>query len=314
MKKTDMDLVVGASILLAIIILVAGVLWLKDVSVSRKMVNYAVIFPNVGTLQAGDPVMVNGVSKGSVKSIGLRGSSVSVVLEIDREVIVTDSCRIAIQNIGLMGERGIGLQHSQQGKVIHPITAGDTTFMYGTFDTGIAEAMGMLGSVLGEVQTLATNLSVIIGQTVGDSSFISQFKSIIARLDTLTAVADELVKENRAPIERSISNLQSLSDEARKLLDRNAPAIDSIVSNGEALTSRALLIADNIDTITIAVRSVLARFDDPESSVGKLLNDPKIYDDVKKTVADLDSLVNNVQDDALKLRIRFGFGKKKETK
>jgi len=59
-KKSSMDLVVGASILLALFILIAGVLWLKEVSITRRMVSYTVLFPNIGALQGGDGVMVNG--------------------------------------------------------------------------------------------------------------------------------------------------------------------------------------------------------------------------------------------------------------
>jgi ABC-type transporter Mla subunit MlaD len=163
------------------------------------------------------------------------------------------------------------------------------------------------------VQTLAANVSSIMGQTVGDTGFIVRFKSIVARLDTLTLEAGDLIGDNRASINRSIANLQALSEQANRLVERNSPGIDSIVAHGEALSSRALLIADNVDTLTLAVRSVLNRFDDPESSIGQLLRDRQIYTDVKRTVTDLDSLVRNVQQDALKLRIRIGFGKKKET-
>jgi phospholipid/cholesterol/gamma-HCH transport system substrate-binding protein len=313
-KKTDIDLIVGASILCSIVILIGGVLWLKEVSVSREMVDYAVLFPNVGTLQVGDPAMVNGVKKGAVKAILLRNSDVAVVLELEKNLKLTDSCRIAIQNIGLMGERGIGLQYSQQGGEIKPIRDADTTFLRGRFDTGIAEAIGMLGEVLGEVQTLAVNLSSIVNQTVGDTGFIARFKAIVGRLDTLSLAANELIGDNRAAIDRSIGNLQALSEQAKGLVERNTPGIDSIVANGEALTSRALLIADNIDTLTLAVRTVLGRIDNEESSIGKLMRDREIYTDLKKTVADLDTLVTSVQKDALKLRIRFGFGKKRNEK
>jgi phospholipid/cholesterol/gamma-HCH transport system substrate-binding protein len=310
-KKTDIDLIVGASILIAVVILIAGVLWLKEVSVSRKMVDYAVLFPNVGTLQVGDPVMINGVSKGAVKQIFLRKSDVAVILELEKSVRLTDSCRISIQNIGLMGERGIGLQYSLAGAEVKPIKAADTTFLHGSFDTGIAEAMGMLGMVLGEVQTLAGNLSSIVEQTIGDTSFISLFKVIVARLDTVTLAVQELIKDNRASIDRSIGNLQTLSGEAKLLLERNAPGIDSIVAHGEALSQRAVVIAESVDTLTRSVRAILEQLDNKESSVGKLMRDKELYHDMKKTVADLDTLVRNVQEDALKLRIKFGFGKKR---
>lgn len=312
LKKTDVDLVVGASILLAIVILIAGVLWLKDVSVTRKMVDYAVLFPNVGTLQVGDPVMVNGVSKGTVKSIALRDTNVAVILELDKNLKLTDSCRIMIQNIGLMGERGVGLQYSQSGRVIKPIQSSDTLFLKGTFDTGIAEAIGMLGSVLGEVQQLATNLSFIVGQTVGDSSFIKVFKSIIARLDTITLGVQNILSDNGPAIDQSVVNLKQLSDEANRLMQRNAPLVDSIVANGETLSSRAVLVMENVDTLTQSVQTILNQLQDDETTIGRILHDKEMYDDLKTTIADLDTLVRNVQDDALKLRIKFGFGKKKK--
>ncbi|MBN1577596.1 MAG: MCE family protein [Chitinispirillaceae bacterium] len=311
MKKTDIDLIVGASILAAILILISGVLWLKEVSISRKMVNYAVLFPNVGTLQVGDPVMVNGVSKGMVKQIFLRGKDVAVVLELEKSIHLTDSCRIMIQNIGLMGERGVGLQYSERGTAVKPVKNRDTTFLRGSFDTGIAEAMGMLGTVLGEVQTLAGNLAAIVEQTVGDSSFISSFKAIVERLDTISLAVQDLLGDNRSAIDRSIGNLQTLSEEVKQLLQRNSPGIDSMVADGEALTSRAVIIAGTVDTLTRSVQTILDQLQDRESSIGKILHDKELYSDLRTTVADLDTLVRSVQEDALKLRIKFGFGKKR---
>lgn len=313
MKKTDMDLLVGASILVAVIILITGVLWLKEVSVSRKMVDYAVLFPNVGTLQVGDPVMINGVTYGSVKKIALRNEQVAVVLEVDKSIRLTDSCNIMIQNIGLMGERGVGIKYAAQGVAVSPLVKGgaDTLFMNGTFDTGIAEAMGMLGSVLGEVQVLTGNLSTILNTTVGDTAFISLFKTISARLDTVSRVVEVMLGENRGPVEKSIRNLEALTDEARRVVERNSPVLDTIADHGKMLASRAVGIADNVDTLTMALQSILNRIEDEETTTGKLLRDKQLYGDIKSTIADLDTLIRNVQDDALKLRIKIGFGKKR---
>jgi len=306
-----MDLLVGASILVAVIILITGVLWLKDVSVSRKVVDYAVLFPNIGTLQVGDPVQINGVPNGAVKKISLRGLKVLVILEVDKSVKLTDSCRIMIQNIGLMGERGVGMQYSDAGTRIRPISGADTVFLNGTFDTGIAEAMGMLGSVLGEVEVLTSNLASILNQTVGDTSFIKLFRTIVARLDSISLEVDVLLRDNKAPVEKSIKNLEKLTEEARRLVERNSPVFDTMALNGKVLTERALGITDDVDSLTGAMQAILGRLQDNETTAGKLLNDGQLYEDVKKTIADLDTLVRNVQDDALKLRIKLGFGKKR---
>ncbi|MCX7725612.1 MAG: MlaD family protein, partial [Chitinispirillaceae bacterium] len=109
MKKNEVDFIVGSSIIVAIVILITGVLWLKEISITRRMASFGVLFPNVGTLQVGDPVMVNGVVKGRVKSIFLRDKEVATIIEVEKSVKLTDSCKVAIQNIGLMGERGVGI-------------------------------------------------------------------------------------------------------------------------------------------------------------------------------------------------------------
>ena len=139
----------GASILIALFILIAGVIWLKEASVASTMVNYAVIFPEVGTSQVGDPVYINGVKKGTVQRIELHGTEVLAILNIDRRINITDSVRIAVVNVGLLGERGVGVTLSPRGAPVPFIVPGaDTTFIRGRFDTGISEAMGMLGTVL----------------------------------------------------------------------------------------------------------------------------------------------------------------------
>ena len=57
---------------------------------------------------------------------------------------------------------------------------------------------------------------------------------------------------------------------------------------------------------------ILDQFQDEEGTIGKILHDKDFYYDLKKTIADLDTLVTTVQEDALKLRIKFGFGKKRK--
>lgn len=312
MKKTNMDLIVGGSILLSIVILIFGVLWLKGASVSRKMVSYTAVFPNVGTLQVGDPVMINGVTKGDVSDIRLRGDRVSVVLKIEKDVFLTDSCRVIVQNIGLMGERGIGIQYSTKGKRYFPDSKKDTTLIPGYFDTGIAEAMGLLGNVLVQVQDLTSNVSTILASTVGDTSFMNLFQTLVKRLDTITNVTQKLVVDNKPLINQSVQNVTTVTSDLKSLLQRNSKHIDTIIANGDALTSYTLTIASKVDSLTTTVKSMVDKVNRGEGSLGLALKDEQFFKDVKTTVADLDTLVNEVQGDALKLRVKFGFGKKKK--
>lgn len=312
MKKTNTDLIVGASILIALFILVTGVLWLKEVSLASKMVTYTVIFPQVGILQEGDPVHVNGVKKGTVAKIRLRGDEVVAVLNLEKTVRLTDSTQIRVINIGLLGERGIGVKLTSKGNPVPYNTKEDTTFLSGKFDTGISEAMGMLGTVLSEVETLAKDVTMIMESTVGDTAFLNMFHTMVGRLDTITVVAQNLVSENEPLLNRSMKNLSDASSDLKSLMDKNSDNLDAIIANGEELSSRSLAVVTQVESLAVAVQTVVHRIDSGEGTLGKLYKDDQFYVDLKHTLANVDSLVNEVQDDALKLRLRFWGKKKKE--
>ncbi|MCU0609815.1 MAG: MlaD family protein, partial [Chitinispirillaceae bacterium] len=257
MKKTNMDLVVGATILLSLFILIGGVLWLKESLVAKKMVSYTALFPTVGTLQVGDPVMINGVTKGRVMSIFLRNNRVATVLGIEKDVTLTDSCKTVVQNIGLMGERGIGIQMNDGGTVYRPSRKNDTTFLAGSFDTGIAEAMGMLGSVLADVQVLLGNVSSILNSTVGDTSFVTLFRTLERRLDTISGVAEKLLVRNGPLIDTSVQNLAQASTQLKELLSQNSSHINTIMDNGEELSAYGVTIMKRVDALASSVQDIL---------------------------------------------------------
>lgn len=301
----------GATILVALVILFAGVLWLKEALVARKMVSYTLLFPNVGTLQVGDPIMANGVTKGRVVSISLRNERVATVVDIEKDVTITDSSRVAVQNIGLMGERGVGIQLVKGGTPFKPSAKKDTTFIEGFFDSGIGEVMGMMGTVLSEVEVIIDNLYTIMGTTVGDSMFMRPFRAVVKRLDTLSIVAEKLVVGNAPLITSSIRNLNSASAQLKELLDRHNNDLGTILTNGKALSAYSLVLAAKVDSLTISIRGVVRGIQNSDGALGMLISDREFSKNLRRTVADVDSLVSEVRNDALKLRVKLGFGSKK---
>jgi phospholipid/cholesterol/gamma-HCH transport system substrate-binding protein len=304
-KKNKIELIVGGTVFIALFILIAGVLWLKGALVMEKMVQYSVLFPNVGTLQPGDPVMVNGVKKGSVSTISLKGARVAVTIDLDREIVLTDASRITVQNIGLMGERMVGVQLETAGKRIQPNgkKKSEIVFIDGYFDTGIAEAMGMIGTVLTDVRALVKNIDWIVDGTVGDTSFFMQFKRIVSRLETVTGAVERLIADNRPSIERSIASLEQVAAEVNGLVDSNKQRINVLAADGARIGSRAVAIATRIDSLTGTLQTMVARLNKGEGTAGLLLKDERFYYDLKKTIVDLDTFINTANRKGIKLHI-----------
>ncbi len=310
MKRTNTDLIVGGVIFISLFILIAGILWLKEVSLSSKMAKYTIMFPNVGHLQSGNPVKVNGVRQGSVSRIYLYESKVAVEIKLDKEVTITDSCSFVVQNIGIMGERMIGIQLGGGGKPYVPDTKDSVTFINGFFDSGIAEAMGMMGSVLKQVEALVDTVDRILQQTVGNSEFVTFFNTIVNRLDTIILVVDNLVQGNEKKINASLNNVHIITADIKNLLKTNSANVNGIVEDGSQLTQIALSIAERIDSITVSVNDIVTGIENGQGSIGMLIEDESVVRDLKTAINDLDSLVNDISDDALKLRIKL-FGNRK---
>jgi phospholipid/cholesterol/gamma-HCH transport system substrate-binding protein len=277
------------------------------------MVSYTVLFPNVGTLQLGDPVMTNGVTKGRIKNIHLRDNYVAAVISLEKDITLTDSCVVRVQNIGLMGERGIGIELRRSGTPYRPSLKKDTTFLSGSFDTGIAEAMGLMGTVLSDVAALLGDVSAIMRGTVGDTAFIALFQKLAKRLDTLTSVAEKLVVKNGPLVDKSINNLSVATAQLRDLLDSNRGHIDAIMANGETLSSYSINLMGRVDSLTSSIHGIVNDVEKGEGALGMLIKDERFSKDLRRTIANVDTLVKEVHDDALKLKIRlklFGSDKK----
>jgi phospholipid/cholesterol/gamma-HCH transport system substrate-binding protein len=306
-----MDLMVGASILIALCILIGGVLWLKEALVTEKQVYYTFLFPNVGSLQVGDPVMVNGVTKGRVAALYLRRELVAAVVHLDNEVALTDSCRPVVQNIGLMGERGIGLQLSAAGGNLRPTRKNDTMFVAGYFDSGIAEAMGMMGSVLLKMESLATDVSSLMNNTVGDTSFIRLFHSLSCRLDTLTGLTERIIARNGPLVDKSVTDLAEASSQLKGLVDKNSDHLSTIMANGAAISTGALAVIARADSLSTMIKGMAGDVEDGKGPLGMMLKDEQFAQDLRHAVRGIDSLTAQVRTDGLRLRLKLGYGKTK---
>ena len=95
-RKTEIQ--VGATILVATAILLWGVTWLKELSLTRHMRVWHVAFPQSGGLGANDEVQVNGIRKGQVGTLRLAGDHVVADLALEADITLTDQCMVAIRD------------------------------------------------------------------------------------------------------------------------------------------------------------------------------------------------------------------------
>jgi ABC-type transporter Mla subunit MlaD len=207
---------VGATILLAGVLLVGGIAWLKESSIHGKMRIWTVAFPTAGGLSSSDEVQVNGIRNGQVRSMRLVGDRVISEIELSKEIPLTRNSVVSIRNVGMMGEKVIAVTLSSGGGMY---SQHDT--IPGVYEPGLDEAMGQISTTVETISGLATDLR-------GVTSSLNRNGRLDAAIDDFRKTSEELrstVAENRALMHETLMNLSATSKTAKALTaDREAAA------------------------------------------------------------------------------------------
>ncbi len=312
MKKKQSDAIVGLVIVAAFIALLGGIIWLKKISLTSSSVTYTALFPKIGGLQVGDPVYVNGVEKGSVADIALHEAEVAVRFHIEADIPFTDSSEITVKNVGLMGERAVEIILSRAGNEYVPdVGKTPSTYIRGRYDSGISEALGMLGNIMGEAQGLLDTVKYVVNSTVADPKFVKFFGDATERLDTMTLVLDRIVVENEPKLNGIVTDLKSVSSGVDGIVKENRSGVKSIVANADKISSDGKDVVMELDSLLIALRSVANKVDTGSGTIGKLVNSDVLSNELTVTLNKLEKLIGEADERGLKLRVRLGFKERK---
>jgi phospholipid/cholesterol/gamma-HCH transport system substrate-binding protein len=110
MKKLSKELRIGILVVMSIVVLVWGINYLKGSNFFDSSRTVYAIYPNIGGLQEGSGISVNGFKVGIVKKIFLltkEDYALLVELSIEKDVEIPSNSVSKIVNTDIMGSKGI---------------------------------------------------------------------------------------------------------------------------------------------------------------------------------------------------------------
>ncbi len=284
MRDLSVELKVGTVVIVAALILFFGIVWVKDYKFNVKRYDYSVLFPNIGTLEVGDPVSVLGVKKGGVKKIVLSGNDVLVTFNLTDDVDLRNDAIFTVMNIGLMGERFIN--------IIPGVSAVPLDLSYpvhGFYDTGIPEVMGMMGAAIDEVR----HLVAILEGTVGTPEATTSIKNIIANMERISSDLRMLTEENTEKMSQTVEDLSVSSARMRDFVDRNEQKLQGTLDNFNEASGNIAVFSGRMDSLSMSVQNLIADMEAGQGTLGRMLKEDSLYQSLYKTAVDLDSLITD---------------------
>ena len=285
-----------------------------------KSNTYKVYYPNVDRMQVGTLVVINGVEVGSVAKVELMNDvnrTVEVTIDLKRGVNIPKSTKAVIISTGFMGGKAVVLEYDKPCN-------GDDCAQSG--DTLQGELRGLVGSMLsgeqltGYMDILKSGLEEIIDtlnrqvlnnpdSPLGKS--VANLDATMANLKSATGQLDGLLRSSSGSINGTLDNLDAITGN----LKNNNSKINSILNNADSLSSQ-LVAADleqtlkevnqaiaslrttlqSADQALGGVSDVVGKIKQGEGSLGKLMQDEELYNNIKSLSERADSLVNDIQD------------------
>jgi phospholipid/cholesterol/gamma-HCH transport system substrate-binding protein len=295
-QQRKLEIKVGATVIVGVIILISGFAIFKEWSPLTAQDQIMMRFPTSAGLQSGDQVALNGVNIGKVASVTLDESSVLVNANVAAGTRILEGAVPTIQMLELMGGKKIEITQGTSDKLIpmdHVIV--------GTVDPDIAGALHLIGDLEGNVRSLGENaneLMINANSIIGDKEFIASMKEAAVNLRDLTIEARSILTENRSNINELASNMNQLVKRVDTLLVDIEPRLTSTLDGADNTLASA-------DSLLFSVQQLVQDIRTGNGIISSALYDTSLTAKTERLLAKVDSVLQIIIDDNMKIRIRL---------
>lgn len=288
--KISKEVKTGILAIIAIFLFIYGYSFLKGSNIFDTTRTFFVTYQNVEGLETSAPVTINGLTVGKVQNIDfvdMKGELL-VTFTIEKDFDFSKNSIVRIYSSSLIGGKQIAIIPGKDSKVM--AKSGDT--LTGEIEKGMLEAMtGGLKPLEQKVLTTLANLDSLVlnFNDVLDDSTKENLKESISNLNkTLSSFKgasqnmNSLISANKEKINTTFSNLETTSENFSKLSDSLAQ-----IETGK--------MVKDLENVLNRFNSILDRIDNGEGSMGKLLKDEKLYDNLEGASKQLEQLLQDMK-------------------
>lgn len=280
------EFIVGLCVIVAMAVLFFGINYLKGVNLLKAANYYYASYNNVSGLSVSNNVLLNGYKVGTVRDILYdyeHPGNIKVELALDDRLKLPEGTKAVLEE-GLLGGATITLIMGESKNICKVGATIEGVHKDGLLNAVGSNVMPTIDAILPKVDILLSNINSL----TGDSALISS----IRRLDGITA-----------DLQRTASNLAAVSAQLRPVVGNvneiagnvNTISSDFTQLSGELKDIPVDSIVENLQATLENLQALSAELNNPDSSLGKIMKDPELYDNINTTVLSLDSLFTDIK-------------------
>lgn len=312
--KVKNELKIGILVAAAIVLLVLGLNFLKGKNIFSSENEFYTYYDNVQGLQESAIVQINGLGIGKVSSIALQPDKrIKVAFTVAKklDVPVGSVAKLATSDI-ISGTKVISLQLTDSTRFLKDGDFIKSEGSQGLLDNLSETVSPLLGSVQNTVITLDTLLNsvnnIINGQTR------KHLNRSFAALDTALIQFAELSKVLNAQSQHLAGVIENVNSITSNLANNNEK-INSTLSNLETFSTELTKgdiqqTLQDLQAASAQFKGLMTKINENDGTLGMLVNDKKLYENLTKTLSSLDLLLDDVKQHPAKYINVSVFGRK----
>jgi phospholipid/cholesterol/gamma-HCH transport system substrate-binding protein len=286
--KLSREVKTGIIVVAGIIAFIFGLSYLKSSPLFENNKTFYAVYDNVGGLQPGTQVSINGYNVGNVTSIKFKDSSgkLLVTISINNEFEFSENSVAELFDTGIIGGKGVQI-----------VPVFDQAPMAKSGDTLKSQIKPGLTEL---VQQKLTPLQMKVEGAVSHADSLLMNVNQILDDPTKNKLQETIVSLNEL-----VRAFKGSADNLNVLLENNKTQLDSSLKNVSKITSNFSQLSDSLvsadlggtlsefQSTVIKLNGILSKIENGEGSLGKLSKDEALYDNLAAASRELDLLLQD---------------------
>lgn len=271
---------VGIMTIVAIFVLYFGLNFLKGVDIFKPISYYHAVFDDIGGLVASSPVYIKGYKAGQVEEIKYdfgKANSFVVQISCEKNIKLPQGSRIELFDDGLMGGKAIRI--IMETNAINPE-------IYASGDTLPSQkSEGLMSTIAGDLMPKIENVAKQTDSLLLSVRKLIESKQLSNSLNSIETATDELALS-------SVKLKSLLNNDFPKILsDVNVLLSDFKQISGNLKKIDFASTFDKVDYTIKNLNLITDKLSNPDGSLGLLLNDKTLYNNLSNTLLSADNLL-----------------------
>ena len=291
--KITRELKTGIVAIAIIALFIWGYNYLKGLNLfDAPSKTYFTEYKDVQGLNTSSIVSLNGVEVGKIIAVKFNKDAakrgwLTVEFSVETELEFSKNSIAKIYSTSLMGGKSLALVPSYEGEIAKP---GD--FLQGETEADV-------------ITSVSENLKPLFKKV--ESAVVSADSVLVGLNEIMDAKTRADLKSTIAQLNATISNFNAISKSVNEMMANNKEKLGNTLTNAELMTSNFAKLSDtlansnlgatvkNLETTVNNLNSILANVESGEGTLGKLLKDEAMYNNLTSATKELDELLREMK-------------------